>query len=619
MALFLSLKRQQIETPSSFILFILTSNSVICGESMETSTPFLLPRKTPLGIAENVAEWATGLKQLNQYYLKRPIDSDRTTFVRYALESLGIDYQLQQGSVQIIPQQGSTLIVANHPLGGVEGIILAELLLSVRADIKILANEYLKTVPELDSLFIGVDVFESQSTVKANAKAVREAHHHLAEGGLLLVFPAGEVSTKDQKKRLVDKSWNRSVSRFIRRHEAVVVPIFINGENSKKFYLAGKIHPLLRTVMLGREMLNKRQQCIGLAIGEAIHYSEVKNIKDDYQLVNYLRLNTYLLGSSYLSQSTKQEPVSSSEMATIHPPISAQLLAAEIAHLPHDQKLIENSRFDVYCTTAADAPHLLKEIGRVREVNFRAVGEGTGKALDLDRFDDFYYHLFVWDKEQQQLVGAYRLGASDQIIQQQGIEGLYSRTLFNYDKALVKQLGKSLELGRSFVAQPYQRSLSALLFLWKGICEFVYRHPQYTHLFGPVSISNDYSLEARQLLAASLEVHHYDQQVATLVKPSYPLPKGDRCYHHPDILAALTDIQLLSKVVSRLDNDNKGVPVLLRQYLGLNGKLLCFNVDPAFNDALDGLIVVDLRQVAEKTLAKYMGLKKTKQYIAYHR
>lgn len=583
---------------------------------MSVNTPFLLPRKTPLGIAENVAEWATGLKQLNHYYLQRPIGADCTTFLRYALDSLGIDYQVQRGSLHNIPQHGSTLIVANHPLGGVEGIILAEILLSIRSDIKIMANQYLKTVPELDSLFIGVDVFDNHNTVKANAKAVREAHQHLSDGGLLLVFPAGEVSTKDQKKRLVDKNWNRSVSRFIRRHQASVVPIYIKGENSRKFYLAGKIHPLLRTMMLGREMLNKRKQTIGLAIGETIQYSEVKNITDDRLLVNYLRLNTYLLGS--VITATQKHTDNLPPATPIHPPIAKPLLVTEIAHLPSEQKLLENTRFDVYCTTANDAPHLLKEIGRIREESFRAVGEGTGKALDLDRFDDFYYHLLVWDKEQQQVVGAYRLGAVDKIMGAHGVDGLYSRTLFHYDNALVAQLGQSLELGRSVVAKPYQRSLSALMLLWKGICQFVALNPQYTHLFGPVSISNDYSLEARQLLAASLEVHHYDQQSADLVKPSYPLSKSESCYHHPDTLAALADIQLLSKVVSRLDDENKGVPVLLRQYLGLNGKLLCFNVDPAFNDALDGLIVVDLRQVPEKNLAKYMGTAQTQQYLSHH-
>ncbi|MCR9572521.1 lysophospholipid acyltransferase family protein [Vibrio alginolyticus] len=581
---------------------------------MDSSTPFRLPRKTPFGIGENVAEWATGLNQLDKFYAQRPVNADTKTFLRFTLDVLGIDYRIAHGSLDSVPKQGATVIVANHPLGCVEGVILAELLLMVRDDIQILANQYLKTVPELDQLFIGVDVFEGKDAVKSNMKALRAANKHLASGGLLLVFPAGEVSqlVDAKQQRLEDKAWSRSVSSLIRKNKATTVPVFISGQNSKRFYMAGKIHPLLRTLLLGRELLNKHAQTIDLSFGQVIKFKEINTLNDD-QVVNYLRLNTYLLNR----ETHSVKPSSSSEMLS---PIAAGLpvgeLLEELNNLPKESKLLTSGEFDVYCTESQNIPSLLHEIGRLRELNFRQVGEGTGLAIDIDHFDHDYLHLFVWDRENQCLVGAYRLGLVDQLIEKRGVAGLYSRTLFNYDQRFIDQMGKSIEMGRSVIAQQYQKSMSALLLLWKGIATFVHQNPDYTHLFGPVSISNDYSDTARQLLAQSMTLHHYDNNCAEYVTPSNPLPEHHRDWN-TSMLTALGDLQLLSRVIARID-EGKGVPVLLRQYLSLNGKLVCFNVDPAFNNALDGLIMVDLRDVQEKTLARYMGREQAHDYLVYH-
>lgn len=585
---------------------------------MDIASPFRLPRKTPFGMGEHVAEWATGLKTLNKFYANRPAGGDVSAFLRFTLDVLGIQYQVQQGNIQHIPQSGPTVVVANHPLGCVEGVILAEILRAVRHDVKILANQYLKTVPELDELFIGVDVFEGEKAIKANIRALREANRHLAEGGLLLMFPAGEVSGYDKATRqITDKTWSHSVSRLICKNKAVTVPVYIDGRNSHRFYMAGRIHPLLRTLMLGRELLNKRDRQINLAIGENIGYGEIKGL-EERQLVNYLRLNTYLLGCQLKKANLRAETIlDAGEKEPVVAPMSVSDLENDIKQLTASEHLLSSGAFEVYCATADRIPAVMAELGRLREINFRAVGEGTGKATDIDEFDAAYHHLFVWDSEAKCLVGAYRLGLVDQIFAKQGINGLYSRTLFRYDERFIRQMGQSIELGRSVIASDYQKSLSALMLLWKGIATFVSRHPGYTHLFGPVSISNDYSPEARHLLADSMAFHHYDTANAKLVAPSNPLDKGADTFWQPDMLAALADIQLLSRVIGRLDG-GKGVPVLLRQYLGLNGKLVCFNVDPDFNDALDGLIVVDLRNVPAKTLGRYMGKDEADAYLLSH-
>ncbi|NVD05638.1 lysophospholipid acyltransferase family protein [Vibrio sp. JPW-9-11-11] len=583
---------------------------------MPASSPFRLPTKTPLRVAESLTEWATGLSQLDKFYAQRPVNCDTHSFLRYTLEVLGIDYQVVKGCVNTVPQQGATIVVANHPLGCVEGVILAELLLHVRNDVQILANQYLKTVPELDKLFIGVDVFEGTDAPRANLKALRQAQQHLENAGLLLLFPAGEVSqlVKGSTARLEDKEWSRSVSHLIRKSRATTVPMFIDGQNSKHFYLAGKVHPLLRTLMLGRELLNKANHTIGLSIGQAIKYKEVNGLTDT-QLVHYLRLNTYLLQTPQ-NRNTKS-PTQNDRLVAVDPSLPLQDHLDDLRQLPKQHRLLSSGEFDVYCTSADHIPSIMHEIGRLREINFRQVGEGTGNALDIDRFDRYYLQLFVWDRDNQRLVGAYRLGLVDQIVAKHGIDGLYSRTLFNYQKPFIDSMGKSIEMGRSVIDNAYQKSMAPLLLLWKGIATYVANNPDYTHLFGPVSISNDYSEQTRQLLAQTMTLHHYDNDKAEFVTPSNPLPETETRWNQA-MLSALADLQLLSRVIARID-DGKSVPVLLRQYLALNGKLACFNVDPDFNNALDGLIMVDLREVPFKTLARYMGASQATQYLDQHR
>ncbi|SHO56755.1 lysophospholipid acyltransferase family protein [Vibrio quintilis] len=580
---------------------------------MLSNSPFRLPRKTPFGLGEHLTEWATGLRKLDKFYAQRPAGCDTREFLRFTLEILGIDYQVVKGGLGHIPASGPTVIVANHPLGCVEGVILAEILLQVRSDVQILANHYLKTVPELDSLFIGVDVFKPNS----NLAAVRAAHRHLADGGLLLIFPAGEVShlVKDKQQRLQDIEWSQSVSKLVRKNKAISVPVFINGQNSRRFYMAGKIHPLLRTLMLGRELLNKKSsKPIEIAIGQQIQFKEMKSLTDE-QLVHYLRFNTYLLNPA--TKQLRNKDVGDQSLPPIAGRLPVEDLKQDISRLSAEEHLLTHNEFDVYCARPESIPAIMHEIGRVREQNFRQVGEGTGLSLDVDKFDRDYLHLFIWDHDNEQLVGAYRLGLVDHLIEKHGLSGLYSSTLFNYDPKFIQQMGKCIEMGRSVVAGEYQRNMTSLLLLWKGIATFTSRNPDYTHLFGPVSISNDYSEDARQLLTESLSVNYYDQQQAQLVSPTNPLPKNQHYDWHKSLLNALSDLQLLSRLIARID-EGKGVPVLLRQYLSLNGKLVCFNVDPDFNDALDGLIVVDLRQVPQKTLGRYMGSEQAKEYLTYH-
>ncbi|WP_122032917.1 lysophospholipid acyltransferase family protein [Aliivibrio sp. EL58] len=579
-------------------------------------SPFRLPRVTPFGIGEILAEWATGLHRLDAHYQDRPLELTSFEFMRYTLQRLNVTYDIHQGELNSIPKTGPVVIVANHPLGALEGVILAEMVGRVRPDVKVLANEYLKQIPEISELFIGVDVFETQQAKKTNAKALRDAHKHLANQGVLIIFPAGEVSTYNKETKLLeDKRWSYSAAKFIEKHNATTIPIYIDGKNSHTFYLAGKIHPLLRTLMLGREMLNKKENTIHLSIGSAIPHKELSGFRSPIETINYLRLNTYLLATNTDTETRKEIP--SPHLSPVIAPIDIALLEHDIESLASNAKLLEQNGLSVYCSKSQAIPNIMQEIGRIREITFRDVGEGTGLNCDLDEYDAHYYHLFIWHQENKEIVGSYRLGLVDELIAEFGLDGLYSRSLFNYQQPFIETLKYSIEVGRSVVAKKYQRNVSSLLLLWKGISTFVYQRPKYTHLFGPVSISNDYSLSARQLIASTLTIHHYDNKKAALVSATTPLKPAIKKLWNGDMLSLLGDLKLLSKVLSRIEK-GKGLPVLLRQYIGLNGKLVCFNVDPDFNDALDGLIVVDMSNVPHKTLSKYMGKEEAMCYLKKH-
>ncbi|SIO96057.1 lysophospholipid acyltransferase family protein [Vibrio spartinae] len=583
------------------------------------ASPFRLPRYTPFGLAEAAFERLTGLAKLDHLYQQRPQQLSSFEFMSYTLSALKVGYEVSSGAVSNIPEQGPVVIVANHPLGAIEGVILADLVGSVRSDVKVLANQLLKRLPEISDLFIGVDVFAGKDAARINSLAIREAHRHLADGGVLIVFPAGEVSTyrKDGdgkgEQALWDIEWSQSVAKFIQRNQATSVPIYINGKNSPLFYQAGRIHPLLRTALLGRELLNKSAARIAISIGDPIPYSEVSGFEKDKDLVSYLRLNTYLMSDNQVSDVSHDKADYANE-AEVIAAIETDLLVQEISALPAESFLLEQGDYAVYCAPASAIPHLMQEIGRVREESFRDVGEGSGLACDVDKYDDYYHQLFVWHKSDKQLVGAYRMGKVDELIKRYGLNGLYSRSLFQYDQAFIDTLENSIEVGRSVVALPYQKSLNSLLMLWKGLATYVHKNPKYTHFFGPVSVSNDYSHTARQLIAATLSIHYYDQEKAALVQPSTPLRSRGNTFWQPNLLSALANVSLLSKVLAKMES-GKGVPVLLRQYLKMNGKLVCFNVDPAFHNTLDGLIVVNLKNVPVNTLGKYMGKQEAESYL----
>jgi putative hemolysin len=585
----------------------------------------LIPKQLPAPVQplfESMARGVLGLGPIERLYRTLPPLKNPCEFARAALKRLGARFDVRSEEQFRIPQSGAAVVIANHPFGGLEGLFMVWLLKCLRDDVRILASFQLSLIPELKELFIPVDPFGGRRATRANIAGLRRALHWVKGGGLLLAFPAGEVSHFDlQRSAICDPPWSDTIARLVRLAQAPVVPVHFEGRNSLQFQLAGFVHPRLRTALLPRELLNKSKTHVPVRIGPPIPFSRLASIESDEALAAHLRLKTYMLaahGVLATKASAAAKAVSTAPGVDVEPAIEPEILKREIAALPQAQRLTAGSGVEVYHGNARQLPFLLQEIGRLREETFRAVGEGTGRALDLDLYDDYYEHLFVWNPEKGELVGAYRMGAVDRICERYGKRGLYTTTLFEYREPLLRLLNPALELGRSFVRAQYQKSFAALLMLWKGIGEYVARHPRHSILFGAVSISNDYANLSQQMLVEYLRRHNYELRLARLVKARRPFRRRHDVRVLGRELDALGDIETFSGLLSDIEPDGKGVPILLRQYLKLGGRLLGFNVDPAFAHSIDCLIMVDLRETDPRVLTKYMGRESAQAFLAMH-
>ena len=559
------------------------------------------------------------LDQLQRMYAELPQAAGTDEFVAMVLAKLKLSYDAT-GALAQIPATGRLTVVANHPFGAIEGLILAQVLGRVRRDVKVMANYLLAGIPELQAMFIPVDPFGGRDALRRNVGPLRAARDWLQKEGCLIVFPAGTVSHLHWRRaQVTDPSWNHGAAWLARSAQSPVLPVYFHGANSLAFHVAGLVQPKLRTAMLPRELLRKQNTRIALTVGEAINAERVAAFDGEAPLTKYLRLQTYLLGEkSRVAVGGVGRRRAPRHVEALVDPVPQQALQHEVAALPRAQQLLREGAFDVYAAQAWQIPEVLQEIGRLRETTFRTVGEGTGYAADIDLFDAHYEHLFVWHRERCEIVGAYRLARTDIVRRMYGERGLYTHSLFKYSISFLDSLGPALELGRSFVRREYQRSHSALLLLWRGICEYVLRNPDYGTLFGPVSISGDYRPLSRQLLVEFLAARHFDGKLARIVRGRRPFRSHSIDHELVQGVDALKDLDELSRLITVLEPDGKGVPVLLRQYLKLGGRLLAFHVDTRFNHCLDGLIVVDFRTSDPAVLRRYMGREGVNAFIHHH-
>ena len=555
-----------------------------------------------------------GIQKINQLYQKMPMHLETIDFCHKSLEALNVSYSVTENELALIPQKGPMVMVANHPFGGLEGIILTEILLNIRPDIRILGNYLLNRVPELKEKIIAVDPFLPQKAAGRNAGAIRNSLKWLGRGGALLVFPAGEVSHFHAGSgRVVDSPWSPHIARLITLARAKTTPVYIHGRNSLLFNLAGMIHPRLRTILLPREMIRKSSETVEISIGRPIPWQRLSDLASDEQAISFLRFSTDILKHRTPTGTTSFFPIRRSfknktRQAPIVAPVHKTYLSAEIQKLPKINRLVAQKKFHVYLSTAEQSPSIIREIGRLREKSFRDVGEGTGQSIDLDEFDQYYQHIFLWNLETEEIIGAYRLGRTDQILRSIGARGLYSASLFDYNPIFIGNLGNALELGRSFIRTEYQRKFGCLAALWRGIGEFVVRNPQYRYLFGPVSISQDYQNISRNLIVEFLQHNKMNHELTPFVRP-HAAPKINtskiKCFAFE--YTRHTNIEDISMLVSEIESDQKGVPTLIKHYLKLNGRFLAFNVDRDFSNVIDGLVWVDLCKADPKILSRFLG------------
>jgi len=566
-----------------------------------------------------------GLHKIDELNAMLSKIEDNKRFLRTLISTMNISVNVKNNDTALIPQGGRVVVVANHPFGGLEGIILATILTTARPDIKILANYLLKAIQPLQDLFIFVDPFEQRQSLTHNIRAMKKAVQWLNSDKMLVIFPAGAVSHFQLRRREIsDPPWSTTVARLIRKTEASVLPVYFEGANSYLFQILGLIHPMLRTALLPRELLKKTGKTITLEIRQPIPWEKLRLFADDHDLTGYLRVKTYMTQDAdeprrkagiriAFQDKLRQSP------ATIIPPLNKRGLIREVEALPRHQLLLESRDYAVHYARARQIPLLLQEIGRLREITFRQAYEGTGKSLDLDRFDPYYLHLFLWNRDKGELVGAYRLGQADYIVNHMGLPGLYTSTLFNFKVDFLKLINPALELGRSFVRPEYQKNYSSLLLLWKGIGAWVVQNPCYRHLFGPVSINNRYHIISQSLIATSLRPSAHCLNLSKLLEPKNALlartkdRNDSRMYN-----GAPQDINQLSDLIADIENGSQGIPTLLKQYLKLGGQILAYSRDPKFANVLDGLILVDLVRTPGHLLERFLGKKGMESFLGHH-
>ena len=556
-----------------------------------------------------IVMWFLRLHKINSIYDRCVANSDEAHFTSSLLYQFRANYHISPSELKRIPTKGPVVLVSNHALGGLDGIMLIHLLQEVRPDFKLMANFILERVTRLKKWFIGVNPFDDNLTSKSSIGGFRQVLHHLENDGLFAVFPAGEVASKLKKQVPIDPTWNAATMRLIQRAKVPVVPVYFHARNSPLFYRLAKIHPLLRTARLPAELLTQRHRSIDIRIGKPIAVKDQDNHQSIEDYSSFVRRKLYMLSNIFERKSIlKRVPRAlnrkNNKVMPIAPAVPPSLLEHEIIALKNSGKsLLVSKDYELFLTSSDLIPNILTEIGRQREITFRAVGEGTNKPLDLDHYDNDYLHLFLWDHKARTLVGAYRLGLGKQLMNAHGISGFYLSELFKFEPEIMYMFNNSIELGRAFVSQTYQQRPMPLFLLWKGIIHATLRYPEYDYLMGSVSISNQFSKFTKSLMIEFMRSHYYDPYLAQYITPKkefkVKLDDADKEFVF-DVTSA--DLNKFDKLIDEVEPGALRLPVLIKKYIKQNARVASFNVDPLFNNATDGLMYIKIKDIPSSTV-----------------
>lgn len=544
------------------------------------------------------------LNKINKLY-DEVSDHQGMDFIDALIEKLHLEYEVSEEELKKIPREGAFITVSNHPFGGIDAMLLVKILAEIRPDIKVLSNFVLQKMDQVSQYMLPVNPFERRKDAASSISGIKMALEHIKEGNVLGIFPAGEVSSYNEDNYgISDREWQFPALKMIKKAGVPVVPIYFQGTNSRLFHLLGLIHPTLRTVRLPAEVFNKKHKKIRIRIGNPVTVKEQEALSDTSTFGRYLRARTYALGSALeVHKFFRPRIRKDKRVESIVDPIPASLILQEIEKIREEYSLFSSDHFDVFCTPSTEIPNIMNELGRLREITFREVGEGTNRSMDIDEYDLYYNQLFVWDSQEEKIVGAYRVGKGNEIMRRYGAKGFYLQSLFRMNRRFQPTLRQSLELGRSFIVQEYQRKPLPLFLLWKGILYFLLKHSEYRYLIGPVSISNHFSQFSRGLIMQYIREHNFDKKLARYIRPrtKYNVPGFN--VDEEIILESADDLTKFDRFIKEVEPNDYTMPILLKRYLKLNGKIIGFNLDPKFNDALDGLLVLDLFDVPIETIA----------------
>lgn len=539
-----------------------------------------------------------GLPKINRLYQSKP-RPDGPAFSKQVLEDLGISFEIPGEQLKYIPAEGGFITVSNHHYGAVDGMILDSVIGSVRPDYKILTTYFLSLIRNLKDDFLPVDNFASGSA--RSISGIKAALQHIQDGGALGLFPAGEVATWQKGKdrtavsgcRVVeDKPWTENISKLILKSGLPVIPIWFEGGNSRLFHILGRINPIFRTLRLPREMMGAAGKHIRIRIGQPIPAAQIAAF-DPETLGKYLRNRCYALEGQCSRDGGKN--YGQGVMQPVIDPVDPETVKKEIAAI-EDKLIFETGGYRAFLIEAAEAPHLMRELYRLREVTFRAVGEGTGKPLDTDPYDDFYHHLILWHVENQELVGAYRLGYGTELLaKHEGLSGFYTSTLVNFGPDAEGILSHSMELGRSFIAEKYQREVLPLKLLLAGLCVATTKDPAVNCCVGLVTISASIPDFYKSLAAHFLNKYFLLPNAERFATPTTPF-KPLLLNVDPDQLLQVPagDIDAFDRLLGTVSDGKYRLPVLFRKYFSCGAKTSCLNVDPDFSNGVDSMIVLRL-------------------------
>jgi putative hemolysin len=565
-----------------------------------------MPNPSP---AKKALIWALdrilGVKKMNALYQQHKMQGlSKESFSDRLIELLELDIQGIEALQSNIPKSGPVVIASNHPFGGIEGVILARLIGEVRPDLKVLANKGLGIFKELSDYFIFTNPLSPNDP--KNGPSLRQCMKHVNAQGALLIFPAGKVSYYQKAKAgISEHTWNKLVGRLVSIDQCQYVPVFVNGFNSPAFYRIEKLYFKLRMLFLGRELLNKTGATIQISCGNAIKEKQISRDLNYEQKAKLCRALSYAQDNRWRYEWPADKIT---EQLPIIEEIDKHQLLTELQALPSDQLLLTNKGYSVYYGYQSQLPLIVQEIARLREIVFRMHNEGSGQPLDTDHYDATYTHLFIIDNEQQKIVGAYRMGLSDKLMEKDGIAGLYLHKMFKFKSSFANQQGPCMEMGRSFLIPEMQGSYQGLLLLWKGIGRFAAKFPQYRTLYGTVSISKLFDPRSVKLI----EQAYIDNESASQVSAHNQFEFDS----HVEIDELAEEIELrdqLTSFLSSIESDGKDVPVLARQYLKMGGKFHALGIDTSFNHTPGLLLSVHFPSAPEKLLKLYVG----EEYEAY--